>query len=211
MKNISLILNAVLLVAVGVLYYLHFSSDKKETVSAEPVVDTTTVVTEPVELPEIVSPAGTIAFINYDSLIENYDFYQKGIKDLEKSYNSKMNELMQKQKKLEEDLARYQQLAPSLSVEAREARERQLVEDEQKLLELRDKLSKDYARSEEQFSKKFLQKIDDYMKNLAKQKNYSYVFTYSKGGPASIVFANDSLEITKQVVEGLNKQEKIKK
>ena len=60
MKNLSLVLNAVLIVVVGVLYYLHFSGRPKST------------------------PAGStalpgdmkIAYINSDSVLKNYEYFK---------------------------------------------------------------------------------------------------------------------------------------
>ena len=85
------------------------------------------------------------------------------------------------------------------------------MEEEKKLIELKDRLEKDLADKQDNFSKEFLMKIDNYLKSLGKEKNYSYVFTYTKGGPSSIVYAKDSLDITKQVVKSLNELYKKKK
>lgn len=85
------------------------------------------------------------------------------------------------------------------------------MEDEQKLYALRDKLREDFAGKDEDFNKEFLKKIDAYLKGLSKEKKYSYIFTYVKGGPATIVYANDSLNITKEVVQGLNREYRKKK
>jgi outer membrane protein len=59
MKNLSLILNAVLLVAVAVLFYLHFSSASPKKVSGSETATTGDL---------------TVAFINADSLIDQYAF-----------------------------------------------------------------------------------------------------------------------------------------
>src|SRR5207344_111689 len=59
MKNLSLILNAVLLVAVGVLFYLHFSASR-------PVSNETSVT------PGTLS----IAYINSDSVLKNYEYFK---------------------------------------------------------------------------------------------------------------------------------------
>jgi len=117
---------------------------------------------------------------------------------------------MKKQQTLEENFARYQQLAQSLTPEVREKREKDLMEEEKRLLELRDRLGKELTDKEANFNKEFLTKIDTYLKTLSKEKNYSYVFTYVKGGPATIVYAKDSLNISSQVINSLNEQYKKK-
>ena len=61
MKNLSLILNAVLLIAVVVLFFLHFSGKKTAT---SPNDSTAAAFTGDLK----------IAFINSDSVLEQYDF-----------------------------------------------------------------------------------------------------------------------------------------
>ncbi len=208
MKNISLILNGVLLVAVGVLYYLHFSTPSAT--GANEDKDSMVVVT-PVELPEIRNVNGAIAYVNYDSLTEKYEFYKQGVKNLTNTYERKESEYKRKENEYRQAVENYQQLGPSMSEEARATREQQLMAQQQSLVELGEKLREDLKGQEEKFNKEFLGGIDNYLKELSKQKNYSYVFTYSKGGPASIVYANDSLEITREVISGLNNAYKAKK
>lgn len=211
MKNISLALNGVLVVAVAVLYYLHFSSPatpKQASVQAENNVTVDTVA--PVALPDV-KPALTVAYVNLDSLTEKYEFYQKSIKSLEYQLKSKQNALKDREKKFMEDVQKYQQMAASMTDNHRKTKEESLMKEEEDIMKLREKLQGDLANQEIKFQKDFLKNLDDYFKNLGREKNYSYIFTYSKGGPASIVFAKDSLEITREVVEGLNKQYKNKK
>ncbi|MGC3946614.1 MAG: OmpH family outer membrane protein [Chryseolinea sp.] len=59
MKNLSLILNAVLIVAVLILFYLHFSSGKPSATASS----------EPANLGD-----SKIAYIRSDSVLKNYDY-----------------------------------------------------------------------------------------------------------------------------------------
>ena len=52
--------------------------------------------------------------------------------------------------------------------------------------------------------------ITDYLTKHAKEKGYQYVLTYSKTNPA-VLYADTKLDITKEVVEALNKEYKSKK
>lgn len=213
-KNLSLIFNAVLFVAVGVLYYLHFSS---KTPVSEPAteqvaeqkeeelkIDTTAMA----DLSQIASKEmdGKIAYVNLEEFFEKYEFYKQGIRSIERSIENKRKQLMDKQKVLEEDFQKYQQAAPTLSETYRKTKEQQLMEQEQELFKLRDQLQEEQQTEFTRFNENLLKKVDDYLKNLSKEKNFNFVFTYSKGNPATIVFARDSLDITKLVVEGLNKE-----
>ena len=50
---------------------------------------------------------------------------------------------------------------------------------------------------------KLYDKVADYLKGYAKEKGYKMVLTYSKGNSA-ILFADESLDVTKEVIKGLN-------
>jgi Skp family chaperone for outer membrane proteins len=213
MKKALLVSNIVLALAVSYLYYLHFSSPTSRFTSA--TNDTSGVSGEPVLsdslmalMPDSMVNTGNIAFINFDELTKGYKFYSDGVKALEADFTQKQTELATRQKKWEDEVKRYQQLAANMNDETRAAREKQLMEEEKSLYEFRDNLEGSFAGKQEKFNKDFLTKIDGYFKNLSKQKNYDYIFVYSKGGPSYIVYANESLNITNVTIAGLNSQYK---
>ena len=220
MKNLSLILNGVLAVAVAVLYYLHFSCAGSCAAPKTAVVTDSlgqTVISEEAMgdsaiayIPDSLPPAGNVVFLNFDELTAKYQFYKDGVKSLESDFRIKQNELVARQKKLEEDFMRYQQLAPTMNDETRAGKEQQLAADEKKLYAFRDQLEGSFAGREAEFNKAFLTKLDGYFSKLGKEKNYDYVFVYSKGGPSYIVYANDKLNITNFTLQGLNSQYKKK-
>ncbi|MGN6646202.1 MAG: OmpH family outer membrane protein [Cytophaga sp.] len=210
-QRISLILNGVLAIAVIVLYVLHFkgqkaspdveATDSTQTAEAPLIIDS---------LPNIVSGNGAIAYIDYEQLTTKYQFYKDGVANLESDYKKKQQDLMKRQETLEQNAANYQQVAGGLTPDVREKRERMLMEEDQKLREYADKLDKEWSDKQQTFAKNLLTKLDEYLKVLSKEKNYAYVFTYTKGGPANIVYAKDSLNISTQVINGLNAQYKKK-
>ncbi len=220
MKNLSLILNGVLAVAVGVLYYLHFScAGSCSAPKAELATDSLgqTIFTEEAiadsaiaYIPDSLPASGTVAYINLEQLTEKYQFYKDGIKALESEFYIKQKELEQREQKFKEDVARYEQLAPTMNEATRAGKEEQLAGDQQKLYGYKDELEGSLARKNDAFTKQFLTKLDGYFKGLAKEKNYDYVFVYSKGSPAMIVYANEKLNITNYTLQGLNSQYKKK-
>ncbi len=221
-KNVSLILNVVLAIAVGVLYYLHFTTsstitspkddnkgvdEKAESVEVLPdslvIADDTTDSESPAQANKEIS--GKIAFIDLEEFYARYEFYKQGVKNIERSIENKQNQLISKQKALEEEFMKYQQTAPTLSETYRKTKEQQLMEQEQELFKLRDELQQQQENEFNNFNTSLLKKVDDYVKDLSKKQQYDYVFTYTKGGPSIMVYAKDSLDITGEVVEGLNK------
>ena len=210
-QRISLILNGVLTIAVIVLYFLHFNSQKSTNVEAITKDTLQEATLELDSLPNLGSNNGAIAFIDLEELTKKYKFYNDGKNSIENFFKTKQSLLMKKKQIFEENVGRYEQLAPSLTPEVREKREKDLAEEQQGLMELNEKLNKELQDKEISFEKEFLSKIDDYLKVLSKEKNYSYVFTYIKGNPATIVYAKDTLNISTQVIHALNEQYKKKK
>jgi len=210
-QRISLILNGVLTIAVIVLYFLHFNSQKSTNVEVVAKDTIQEAILELDSLPNLGSNNGAIAFIDLEELTKKYKFYNDGKNSIENFFKTKQALLMKKKQTFEENVGRYEQLAPGFTPEVREKREKDLAAEQQGLMELNEKLNKELQDKEISFEKEFLAKIDDYLKVLSKEKNYSYVFTYIKGNPATIVYAKDTLNISTQVIHALNEQYKKKK
>ena len=86
-KNISLFLNVILVVAVGILYYLHFSSGS--TVTETTTASDSTIVEKPIVIAPSEIKASKIVFVNLDVLSEGYDF----LKDVSASAQAEQNNL----------------------------------------------------------------------------------------------------------------------
>lgn len=207
-QQISLILNIVLLIAVGILYFLHFKSKSENTapISAVSTKDSLQEVEVPI-IRNVGATTGKIVYINYDSLVENYEFFTKIQKDLETKLRNSEAELLQKQKKFEEDYQFYMQNQAMMTDQHRQSKEQQLKADQQKLIDMQQQKAQQLANQEQDLNEKLLSNLYGYFNKLAKQNNFAYILTYKKGMPG-VVYGTDSLEITKEVIEGLNKEYK---
>jgi len=196
MKNLSLILNAVLLVAVGILYYLHFKSTPSEPE------------TKDTEIPKqiILSPSNGIVFVNSDSLLDQYEFYKNKKREFEASQDRIKRELKAEGEKLQEEFEQYQQQGGSMTEQQRAQKEEQLTVKQQQLMQKKDmmlsKLDDDQAKS----SDELYENLHTFFKKFNKGKNFQYVLGVSKGG--GVLYANDSLDITREVLTELNKESK---
>ena len=56
-------------------------------------------------------------------------------------------------------------------------------------------------------NEKLYNKVAEFLKQYAKTKGYKLVLTYSKANP-TVLYADESLDVTKAVVEGLNAEYK---
>ena len=195
MKNLSLILNAVLIVAVGVLFYLHFSSTKTIEGGQKSAAKVHAAV-----------PGMGIVYINIDSLLNNYAYFA----DMQDEFADKQSELEaelnQRSRQYEASAIDAQNKVQKGLVTRREAAEleQQLMQEQQNLLQLRDQLSMQLAEEEQVSNRRLINKIMDYLEDYNKDYNYQFIFSNSFGD--NVLFANESLDITKSVQEGINEQ-----
>jgi outer membrane protein len=196
MKNISLVFNVILAVAVAVLYYLHFNTQtitgdaKKE---AKP---------KAVSMPKIKLKSTPLVYVNADSLWENFELVKKMRKELEAEKNKFESKFENDYHKLESDYLALRDKAESMTQEEGMKQQQDLMAREQKLTEYRQTQSEKLAKLEAEKTEKIQKAITDYLTEQYSKSNYAYILGYSAGG--GILFANDSLEITNEVVDGLN-------
>lgn len=190
-NKLSLILNAVLAVCVGVLFYLHFSGGGS-TNRGSSAKDT-------------LAGGISIAYVNTDTLWAKYEKVKAYKADLEK-YRAKMEtELTTKAQSIEREVYAFQEKIQTgnVSQEMAEAKEAELMQKQQNLYKLKseyeEKAAEEEAKKNEELRKEIFAYIDDYNK---KNQRYTFVMAYASVG--ALLVADPSLEITNEIVEGIN-------
>ncbi len=188
MKNISIILNVVLLLAVAVLYYLHFS----ERTTSEEVSGRTA------------GPIGptSIAYINSDTLLKNYDFFKVAADQLEGKKDGLQAEYENRARGLETEIQSFQRNAQNMTIAQARAIEEDLVKKQQNLLRYQETLAQSLAQDEAKVNNELYDRVSEYLREYGKSHDFQLVLTYQKG--SGVVYANDSLNITDEVIKGLN-------
>lgn len=194
MKNLSLILNIVLFALVAHLYYLNF---KKPAAASAAIV-----------APTSQSGGVKIAYVNGDTLDEQYIWLKKQKEDIQKRMESAENSLAAKEQALMKDAAALQQRFQGGNMTQAEAEKEQngLMQRSQRLEEEKARLGKSLAEDQKKAFNDLYANVETQLKTLSSQIGYDYILSYSRGG--QILLANDSLDITKQVLQLLNAQEK---
>ena len=159
------------------------------------------------------APAGVsqeIVYVNSDSLLTNYDYY-KDVRDKFQEKSKKAQaDLTAKGTAFQREVAAYQQGAAGLSAEQRANTEERLARKQQELATYNQNAGNALANEEATENDKLYNKVSDYLKVYAKSKGYKIVLTYSKSNPA-VLYADESLDVTKAVVNGLNAEYKKEK
>lgn len=187
-NNISIGLNVVLLIAVVVLYVLHFSGDS-DTGEHEEVT--------------VAAPANlSIAYVNSDSLLKNYGFFQELEKQLIDKRDKLNIEYQNRAEGLQKEITNFQSTAGNMTISQARAVEEDLRTKQQNLMMYQEQLGQQLRQQESQMNTELYDKVSNYLDNYGKDKDLQIVLTYTKG--SGVLYANEGLDITDQILEGLN-------
>jgi len=150
-----------------------------------------------------VSPTEKIVYVNSDSLLTKYDYF----KDLKVKFEGKSKnaqaDMQAKGQAFQREVTQYQQSAQTLSADQRKATEERLARKQQELQTYQQNAGGALQNEQAVENEKLYDKVAAYLKIYAKEKGYKMVLTYSKGNSA-ILFADESLDVTSEVIKGLN-------
>jgi outer membrane protein len=198
MKNLSLVLNAVLLAAIAHLYYLHFSS--KPAAPEQAIV-----------APVSAEGGVKIAYVNADTLDAKYEWLKNQKAAIKQRIENANKAMTTKSESLGRDMAAFQQKADGGTIPPAD-----LQKEYEALATRKQRLDEEAARLEEQLANDQRKAYNDLMTNveaklktLQSQIGYDYILSYQKGG-GQVLLVNDSLNITNEVLRLLNAKEEKK-
>jgi outer membrane protein len=198
MKNGILILNAVLLVLVGVLFYLHFSSNSNKT----------TVKKSDTKTAQNTAPDFKIAYFEMDSLESSFAMVKDVKSELGKKEESINGELERLERTYRNKAAQYQSQAQTMTQVQSEMATRDMMQLQQNMQSRKQQLDQEYQDFYMRKMKDVKTRIEDYLKQYNAQKGYTYIFAYE---PGLFYYRDTTYNITADVVKGLNDQYKKKK
>lgn len=190
MKNTSLILNLVLVVAVVVIYVLHFGGKS----SSEPAGGSSSVATSNSDL--------KIAYVKVDSLILNYDLAEELHDSFTKNQEAYTKEYTEKRSSFEKRAAAFQEKVQrgGFLTQDRAVQERdRLVSEEQEILSLDQELSMKLSEMQSANNKQLIDSLMNYLKEYNANKKYSYIFN-----AGDILIGDEAHNITKEVLDAMN-------
>ena len=202
MKNLNYILFTILSVAIGFLYYLHFSSPKITHMAEHHEEEKGGGGTN-------ILPGKGIYYINTDSLWDKYEMVKNSQDELKIEKLKLEGQFKIKLDAFEKEYTELQKKASQglITMEEAQKKEADLMGRQQQLLALKDELAMKLMEMEQDMNEKIQVGIYNYLKKYHSQKEINFVLGYNRGGGA-VLFGNDSLEITQTIVEGLNKEYK---
>jgi outer membrane protein len=187
MKNLSLILNAVLLVAVGILFYLHFSAGK------------------PASSGDNVNGGDLrIAYIKSDSVLKHYEYLKVNKVQLEEKTKQMDQDYRNRAIGLQNEIAAYQRNVSSMTLGQVRATEEDLGKKQQNLQMYQQTLGQQLMEEEAKLNKQLYDRITVYLKKYGAEKGLQFVFKFDP--TSDVLFAGDALDVSQDVITGLNSE-----
>jgi outer membrane protein len=190
MKNILLVVNIVLVCLVGYLYYLQFKDSKRTIVSN---IQNTNAAG--------LSSGGKVAYIDLDSLQNNYTYYKKIKTEFERKQDAANTEITGMQKKYQTRAMQLQQKSATMNQQEQEAAMQEINKMQQDLQTKKQSIDNDLYNYNSKMKEDILTRIQNYLKEYNKDGKYSYIFSDE---PGFMFYKDSTLNITPDVIAGLN-------
>ncbi|MEE4196825.1 MAG: OmpH family outer membrane protein [Bacteroidales bacterium] len=199
MKKTSLWINIILILAVAGIYVLHFTGERIETKADSSDAQ------ENVE-GEVLDRNYSIAYVNIDTIISEYQFFVDKRADLNEKMGESEAELQLQSRNFEREVRDFQeQLNKGLITRTKaQMLQQELAQKEQQLYATRDNIAQQLSEEEQVMLRQGLDRIMKYLENYNKEHNYRYVLSKTFG--SQVLYADKSLNITRDVLNGLNEQ-----
>jgi outer membrane protein len=180
-----------LLAALGVLYYLHYTNKT----SSSSVTLTTGA-----------SGDLKIAFIKADSILQKYEYLDVKRKQLEERSKKLDQEYRSRAEGLQRDINDYQRNVGNLTLSQARALEEDLTKKRQNLGVYEQSLTQELMNEEAKLNKELYDRVTAYVKEYGQEKGLQLVIKFDQ--TSDLLFGDEGLDITTDVIAGLNKQYK---
>jgi outer membrane protein len=195
MKNLSLILNLVLLAAVSYLYYSNFKASPVAKADIHPSLKSN----------DSLIAGSKVAYVDLDSLNEKIVFFREKRNQLEQKQKTNEAELGNAIKDLEAKKNAFFQKNPKATPEQVEELRIQLMQEQQQIEERRQRYINDLNQDNFKLVERIRAELKKFLQQYNIKKKYQYILTTSES--ADIFILKDStLNITNDVIKGLNEE-----
>jgi outer membrane protein len=191
---LSVILNIVMLVGLMILYIMFFTTRKAEVTKIAPVFQ------------KEGNKSIPMVYVNIDSLNAKYEFVKVLKNDLESTGKKLQSEILSEQNAFEKEAADFQKQVANNAIPEAKAKiiYEALMEKQQAIGEKKDRYTQEVANKELDMNMRLLDTVTNFLKRYNRKFNYDYILGMKTAG--EILIANDTLNITEDVLNSLNKE-----
>lgn len=194
MKNLMLVINVLLVVAVGWLYF-DFYGKKSEKKVVQTVVNNTK------------STAGNapIAYVELDSLNEKITYIKEKRRALEAEQKVIESEWQRSMRSLEAQRDNFVKRGDAITQAEAEKFQGQLIEQQQKIEANKQNAAQRLSEKSYVFMDDIQTKLKTFLKEYNKDQRYMYILT-SGTGLDYMIYRDSTLNITDDVIKGMNEK-----
>ncbi|WP_430812048.1 MULTISPECIES: OmpH family outer membrane protein [unclassified Carboxylicivirga] len=196
MKQLSTVLNGVLLIAVIILFVLHFTGSG----SKQPQV---------VAGNETGGDAYSVAYINTDSLLLNYSYAKEVNEQLMSKEEASRADFNGKAKVFRQDAVEFQRKLQNngfLSMERAQKEQQRLAKAEQDLAQLNQQLTNELMQEQDKLNRQLRDTLINYLEIYTQTKPYKVILSNTLGD--NVLYGADGVDITGEIVDALNARHK---
>lgn len=197
-SNLSLALNAVLLLAVIILFFLVLGKNGQCTDQ-----------TEAKQVGSSNLSSLPMAYVNIDSLLLNYTFAKQANEALTKKQEDSRLTINSRQRELQGEMIEFQKKLENnafLSRERAEQEQARLQKKQQDLQMMADRLSQQIIDQQQKMSEQLRDTINSFMKQYNKDGKYQLILSNTSND--NVLYAGKKYDITSEVVKKLNERYK---
>lgn len=192
MKKVLIAVNAILIVLVAVLFYLHFSAPvQAPAAKAAPA--------------SAAAPVQRIAWVNIDSLESHYAYFQEKSAELAKKQQAVQKDLAGRARAIQDQIADLRKKAATMTQSEGEAAQKSIMEKQQALQKREQDMRQELMEEQQQFNADLHDRLNRFLQKYNADKHYAYILSYSDQG-SDILLKDDAYDITADVIRGLNGQ-----
>lgn len=201
--NCNTIMLGVLLVAVAVLYVLHFTGIGAHNGKTNPDAKAPVVAADGVL---------KIAYVNSDTLLAKYEYAKDMEKELQAYKSAKENSYTQQMTQFQNDYNNYLKTGDQLTLTQQQAKEAELKQRAEKLSGLEQQLAGQVMERQMSENTKLLNAIFAYIREYNEANQQFDVILRKTFNDSPTLYMNPGMDITDEIVNGLNEEyRKVKK
>jgi outer membrane protein len=189
-----LLIEMILLLGLAVLYVLFFTQKK----TIEPSAN--------LAFQRSLGKSVKVVFINIDTLNNEYIYVKKLRTDLEATGKKLESEIMSEQVAFEKEATAFQKQAAANAIPEDKAKVMYdaLMKKQQALADKKERYTQQVAEKEQAMHLTLLDTVTNFLKRYNRTYKFDYILGYANAG--QILLANDTLDITSDVVKELNRE-----
>jgi outer membrane protein len=146
----------------------------------------------------------SVVFVYADTLLAKYEDFSTKQAELEKRQQQAESRIQSRMKALETEIISLQDKVRDMAPAQLAQEQERLGRREQEIVRERDRLGKELLDETQRLNKELEDKLNEVLKAIRQEYGYDFILSYGPG--TGVLMANDSLDITDEVLRRLNEK-----